>query len=292
MKKRITYAAVCAAVCAGTVLAVLAGCQNIAAGPDTQLLSFAFKKSVNTFLSADINGVIDHAARTVTVTVPESAYEDAALAQTGSKQFKASFTVSPKTKLYKGSTAQTSGVVKDLFIKNREYRVVADEDGSSALYTVCVKIAYNTPSIPPAEEEAVKQLYGTYYGKLHFDNNYYDIRVVVDKEKLINYSVPMSARYTNMQWSKRSATEWECKAYQKEDFTRSKPERTTLTFKVTDGQPTCKVVVNAMGNAPSAHPDAVPANPTSPPANNYMPKGADYVFSPYDGTGFKSPNEP
>ena len=112
-------------------------------------------------------------------------------------------------------------------------------------------------------------------GKLHFDNNYYDICVVYNQEKLISYAQPMSAVYTNMQWTKVSETEWMCKTYSKKDFER-KTVKNTLTFKVgADGKITCKLVVNAMGNAPS----------------NEMEKGADYIWAPDDGKGFKAPTE-
>ena len=85
----------------------------------------------------------------------------------------------------------------------------------------------------------------------------------------------MSAVYTNMQWKKVSETEWICKTYSKKDFKREKI-RNTLTFKLgADGKVSCKLVVNAMGSAPS----------------NDMEKGADYIWAPDDGKGFKAPKE-
>ena len=162
----------------------------------------------------------------------------------------------------------------DLFIKNKEYKVVA-KDGSEKTYTVCITIEYAMPTVAPADTETVKKFYGSYPGKLHFDNNDYAICVVCDQEKLISYSQAMSAVYTNMQWTKGSTTEWICKTYSKEDFKR-KNVKNTLTFRVgTDGKITCKLVVNAMGDAPS----------------NEMEKGADYIWTADDGKGFKAPSE-
>ena len=141
------------------------------------------------------------------------------------------------------------------------------------IYKVHIKIEYTASTVTDAE--AIKKFYGSYSGKLHFDNNYYDICVVYNQEKLISYSQAMSASYTNMQWTKISETEWTCKTYSKKDLKR-KTVKNTLTFKVgADGKITCKLVVNAMGDAPS----------------NEMEKGADYIWAPDDGKGFKAPTE-
>lgn len=74
-----------------------------------------------------------------------------------------------------------------------------------------------------------------------------------------------------------SGIEWICRTYRKEDFGRKKKNaRNTLTFKLgADGKVTCKLVVNAMENAPS----------------DEMEKGADYIWAPDDGKGFKKPEE-
>ena len=276
-------------MCSIFLCAVLAACKNNAdeeqpAGggsggsglPNTTcpLLSFGFEKRFNDFLDADIIGTIDQSTKTVTVTVPVAAYKKPA-GQTGNRKFKLSFTLQdPKAKLYKGGTEQISGETEDLFIKDKEYRVKA-EDGSATMYTLHIKIEYETPSIDPADAETLKQFYGSYFGKLDFDHNLYDICVVYDKDKLISYSQAMSARYTNMQWEKKSKTEWVCTAYSKKDFKR-KEVKSTVHFKIgSDNKITCKLIVNAMGNAPS----------------NDMPKGADYVWAADDGKGFKEPNE-
>ena len=285
------YMGISIAVCVGCAIIMLSGCKNLTDNKSTPdkaaqssdnvskssekaLTSFAFKKDSNSWLKNDIVGAIDQASGIVRITVPESAYKYDDPSKKGNRKFKASFTVSPKAKLYKGTEEQKNGVLEDSFIKNRDYKVVA-EDGLSKTYTVRIKIEYATPAVDTADAETVKQFYGSYSGKLHFDNNYYDICVVYDQEKLISYAQPMSAVYTNMQWEKVSATEWICKTYSKEDFKR-KEVKNTVTFKVgAGGKPTCKLVVNAMGNAPS----------------NEMEKGADYTWAPDDGKGFKGPTE-
>lgn len=278
------YMNISIAVCVGCAIIMLSGCGNLTDNKSVEkatrfseknLISFSFKKDINNWLSKDIDGTIDEASHTVSIMVPEFAYKQIdPEKEKEKKKFKASFTVSPKAKLYKGTAEQQSGVMEDLFIKDREYKVVA-EDGSSQIYTVYIKVEYETPAVDPADAEAIKKFYGSYSGKLHFDNNYYDICVVYDQEKLISYSQAMSAVYTNMQWGKVSETEWICKTYRKEDFKREKI-RNTLTFKLgADGKVSCKLVVNAMGSAPS----------------NDMEKGADYIWAPDDGKGFKAPKE-
>ena len=235
------------------------------------LMSFGFEKSFNDFLSTDIIGTIDQSAKTVTVTVPVAAYKKPA-GQTGNRKFKLSFTLQdPKAKLYKGTKEQKSGETEDWFIKEKEYSVKA-EDGSATRYTLHIKIEYETPSIDPADIETVKQFFGTYRGILNFDNNKYKTFVVCNEEKFISYSL-MSSLYTNMRWDKVSENEWVCKTYHKNDFKRNTPS-VTATFKIgADGKPTCKQVVNAMGDAPT----------------DDMLKGDDYVWAADDGNGFNNP---
>ena len=283
-------------MCSIFLCAVLAACKNNAdeeqpAGggsggsglPNTTgpLLSFGFEKSFNDFLDADIIGTIDQSTKTVTVTVPVAAYKKPA-GQTGNRKFKLSFTLQdPKAKLYKGGTEQISGETEDLFIKDKEYRVKA-EDGSATMYTLHIKIEYETPSIDPADIETVKQFFGTYgynavekkvTGILYFDNTTYPTVVVCDAEKFISYSL-MGSLYTNMRWEKVSENEWVCTTYHKKDFKRKDP-RVTATFKIgADGKITCKQVVNAMGDAPG----------------NEMPKeDGSYVWAADDGHGFNNP---
>lgn len=269
------YMGICVAVCVSIAATLLGSC-NMTGQSAQYLTSFAFTKANNPWLSKDIIGTIDEAFGTVNITVPEEAYQYSDSSKKGHRKFKASFTVRQYAKLYKGTAEQKSGEMQDLFIKNKEYKVVA-KDGSSKKYTVRIKIAYATPSVKPADTEAIKQFYGSYSGKLHFDNNYYDICLVYNQGKLISYSQPMSAMYTNVQWEKKSATEWVCTAYHKNDFKR-KEARNTVTFKAgPDGKITCQLVVNAMGNAPS----------------NLMEKdkGGTYLWSSGDGKGFKEPTE-
>ena len=283
-------------MCSIFLCAVLAACKNNAdeeqpAGggsggsglPNTTcpLLSFGFEKRFNDFLDADIIGTIDQSTKTVTVTVPVAAYKKPA-GQTGNRKFKLSFTLQdPKAKLYKGGTEQISGETEDLFIKDKEYRVKA-EDGSATMYTLHIKIEYETPSIDPADIETVKQFFGTYgynavekkvTGILYFDNTTYPTVVVCDAEKFISYSL-MGSLYTNMRWEKVSENEWVCTTYHKKDFKRKDP-RVTATFKIgADGKITCKQVVNAMGDAPG----------------NEMPKeDGSYVWAADDGHGFNNP---
>ena len=272
-------------MCSIFLCAVLAGCKNNADGEQSAgsgtLTSFAFKKSVNPFLDTDIIGTIDQSTKTVTVTVPVAAYKKPA-GQTGNRKFKLSFTLQdPKAKLYKGGTEQISGETEDLFIKDKEYRVKA-EDGSATMYTLHIKIEYETPSIDPADIETVKQFFGTYgynavekkvTGILYFDNTTYPTVVVCDAEKFISYSL-MGSLYTNMRWEKVSENEWVCTTYHKKDFKRKDP-RVTATFKIgAGGKITCKQVVNAMGDAPG----------------NEMPKeDGSYVWAADDGHGFNNP---
>ncbi len=285
----------CKAVFAGMLLAVLAGCPNNAgpsgnagsadngghSGAAGALMSFAFEKSVNPFLAADIIGVIDQTAKTVTVTVPVAAYKNTA-GQKGNRKFKASFTLQdPKAKLYKGTKEQISGVTENLFIKNAEFRVVP-ENGSATTYALRIKIEYATPSIPDGAADTVKQFYGTYgynadekkvTGILYFDNQKYKTVVVCDEEKFISYSL-MGSLYTNMRWEKVSETEWTCKTYHKNDLDQKTPSL-TATFKIgPDGKVTCKQVINAMDNAPG----------------NEMPKeNGRYVWAADDGNAFNNP---
>ena len=270
------YMGIAIAICVGCAALLLSGCDKMTDNKSSEkaLTSFAFKKDINSWLKNDIVGTIDQASGTVRITVPEYAYKYDDPSKTGNRKFKASFTVSPHAKLYKGTAEQKSGELEDLFIKNKEYKVVA-KDGSEKTYTVCITIEYAMPTVAPADAETVKRFYGSYPGKLRFDNNDYAICVVCDQEKVISYSQAMSAVYTNMQWTTGSTTEWICKTYSKDDFKR-KNVKNTLTFRVgTDGKITCKLIVNAMGNAPS----------------NDMEKGADYIWAPDDGKGFKAPTE-
>lgn len=293
MKKGIKRLAIYAAVFMGLVFTALSGCQNsVETGSNTAslgggngspivtpgvLTSFAFKKSVNPFLDTDITGVIDQTAKTVTVTVPVAAYKNPG-SKPGDRKFKASFTLSPGARLYKGTREQISGVTEDLFIRDREYRVVAGE--SSTTYALHIKIL--SPVLPPAEAEVLKKFYGTYgynanekkvTGILNFDNQKYKTVVVCDEEKFISYSL-MSSQYTNVKWEKVSETEWTCKACHKKDFTQNTPS-VTATFKIgADGKVTCKQVINAMGDAPG----------------NEMPKeDGNYVWAADDGNGFSRP---
>jgi len=270
------YMGIAIAVCVGCAALLLSGCDKMTDNKSSEkdIISFAFKRDSNSWLTKDIVGTIDQKSGIVRITVPESAYKYDDPSKKGNRKFKASFTISPHAKLYKGTVEQKSGALEDLFIGNKEYKVVA-KDGSEKTYTIRIKIEYAIPTVAPADAETVKKFYGSYPGKLHFDNNYYAICVVCDQEKLISYSQAMSASYTNMQWTKVSATEWICKTYHKDDFKR-KDARNTVTFKVgADGKITCKLVVHAMGNAPS----------------NEMEKSADYIWASDDGIGFKAPTE-
>lgn len=279
------YTAISIVVCIAVAAILLSGCDNLTGNKSVEkvvksseknLTSFVFKQSNNEWLSADIVGIIDEASHSVRITVPEAAYKQTDPVKKGKKKFKASFTVSPKAKLYKGTAEQQSDVMEELFIKDRAYKVVA-EDGSSQIYTVYIKVEYETPAVDPSDAETIKKFCGSYFGKLDFDHHFYDICVVYDQEKLSSYSQAMSAVYTNIQWKKVSETEWICRTYRKEDFGRKKENaRNTLTFKLgADGKVTCKLVVNAMENAPS----------------DEMKKGADYIWAPDDGKGFKKPDE-
>ena len=272
------YMVIAIAICVGCAAVLSSGCNKMTDSKSSEkdITSFAFKKADNDFLDADITGVIDQAAKTVSVTVPEAAYKYANPSQKGNRKFKASFTVSPKAKLYKGTVEQKNGITEDLFIYNKEYKVVA-EDGSSKTYTVRIKIEYATPAVDPAYAETIKQFYGTYRGKLHFDNNDYKMWAVFDAEKSISYSNPMSAIYTNMRWEKVSDIEWICRTYHKKDFER-KTVSNAATFTIgADGKITCKMVVAPMQNAETTNP---------------LQKGTDYVFAPDDGEGFDTPKEP
>lgn len=283
MKKYINVRIICSVFFAGIMIAALTGCKNPAApSKEAKLISFAFEKKYNNGLSEDIIGVINEDAKTVTVTVPESAYGHSA--GQPNKKFKPSFTVSPKAALYKGTKEQKSGITEDLFIENRGYRVMA-EDGSSQAYTLCVDIAYTNPSVPVADTDTIKKFYGTYRGLLHFDNHDYKMYVVFDGKKTAFYSGPMSAVYINTDWEKDSEGNWVCRTYHRNNFQRVREidginqVKTTATFKVAaDGKVTCKMIVNAMGNAPSKE--------DIPKADDY------YVFKPGDGEGFSAPKWP
>lgn len=264
------------AICMGIAATLLSSCNNMTGkSMEKSLSSFSFTKENNQWLNNDIVGRIDEASRTVNITVPEAAYKYEDALKKGNRKFKANFTVSPKATLYKGTKAQKSGKMEDLFIQNKEYTVVA-EDGSSKKYTIRIKIDYKTPPVEPANAAAIKKFYGTYRGQLHFDNHDYTMLAVFDSEKSISYSQPMSAIYTNMQWEKRSETEWICKTYHKNDFER-KNISNTATFTIgADKKITCKMVVHPMQHAETTKP---------------LEKGSDYTFSPDDGLGFKAPKE-
>lgn len=271
--KKTVIAKVAIALFAGILISAFAGCQNVAGG-GAALTSFVFEKRLNNWLEEDIVGVIDYAAQTVTVTVPEAAYR--APGETKNKKFKASFTLSPKAKLYKGTKEQKSGELEELFIDDKKYNVVS-ESGSKITYTVRIKIAYKTPAVAPADAAyaaEIEKFYGTYRGILNFDNNRYKIWIIHDKEYAISYSNPMSSHYINMSWERVSASEWICRTYHRKDFERTDPRSTTTFTVAPNGTVSCKIVVNAMGNAPS----------------DTMQKGPDYIFSPGDGEGFKEPS--
>ena len=184
------YTAISIVVCIAVAAILLSGCDNLTGNKSVEkvvksseknLTSFVFKQSNNEWLSADIVGIIDEASHSVRITVPEAAYKQT---KKGKKKFKASFTVSPKAKLYKGTAEQQSDVMEELFIKDRAYKVVA-EDGSSQIYTVYIKVEYETPAVNPSDAETIKKFCGSYFGKLDFDHHFYDICVVYDQEKLI-----------------------------------------------------------------------------------------------------------
>ena len=271
------YMASVIAVCIGCATLLLGSCNKLTDNKSSEksLISFSFKKDNNTWLRADIVGAIDQASNTVSITVPESEYKYDDPSKKGNRRFKASFTVSPHAKLYNGTAEQKSGALEDLFIENKEYKVVA-EDGSSKTYTVRIKIEYATPTVDPADAEMVKQFYGTYRGTLHFDNHDYKMWVVFDAEKSISYSQPMSALYTNMRWEKVSENKWICRTYHKKDFERKRASN-TATFTIdADKKITCAMIVAPMQNAETTKP---------------LEKGADYTFSPDDGNGFNAPRE-
>lgn len=300
MKKHINVRIICSVFFAGIMIAALTGC-NWSLG-DAKLMSFAFEKKYNNWLTEDIVGVIDEDAKTVTVTVPESAYQYSP-AQPGKdaeyKKFKPSFMVSHRAALYKGTRLQKSGITEELFIENKDYRVIA-EDGTSQAYTVCVNIAYDKPSVPVADADTIKNFYGTYRGELYFDHNYYKICVVFDGKKTALYSGPMSAVYINTDWEKDTDGNWVCRTYQRDNFERVREKngtdknghpikinqvKTTATFKVAaDGKITCKMIVNAMGNAPSRG--------DIPKDAYHIFKPLYYVFRPGDGEGFSAPKWP
>ena len=183
------HTAIAIAVCVGCAALLSSGCNKMTDSKSSEkdLTSFEFKKDTNSWLKNDIVGAIDQASGTVRITVPEYAYKYDDPSKKGNRKFKASFTVSPRAKLYNGTEEQKSGALEDSFIENKEYKVVA-EDGSAKTYTVRIKIEYALPTVAPADAETVKKFYGSYSGKLHFDNNYYDICVVYDQEKLISYA--------------------------------------------------------------------------------------------------------
>ena len=267
---------ICAALCIGIALTAFTGCKDNTdekRSSEKNLTSFAFKKINNDWLDRDIIGTIDESSHSVRITVPEAAYKKPA-GQNGNRTFKASFTLSPNAKLYIGTAEQKSDVTERLFIDDTEYKVIA-ENGSSKIYTLYIKIEYETPTVDSVDAEKVKKLYGTYRGTLNFESVPYSMWVVFDAEKSISYSKPMSAWYTNMQWKKVSETEWICRTYHKKDFKRETVSN-TARFKIgTDGKITCKMTVAPMDNAESTD----------------MEKGNDYTFSPDDGNGFSKPKK-
>ena len=273
------YIVIAIAVCIGCTVVLLGSCNKLTDPPQSAekaLTWFAFEQKINDWLTEDIVGTIDHTAKTVTVTVPEAAYQHKHGAP--DKKFKPSFTVSPKAKLYYGTRMIKSGITEDLFIADRDYKVVA-EDGSSTEYRLQIKIAYDSLLITPADAaEDVKRLYGTYRGKLHFDNNDYKMVVVCDGEKFISYSTPMSAIYTNMHWEKITETKWKCSTYHKDDFER-KENSNIASFEITGDKITCKMRVIPM------------VDKFGKTAETKVPleKGEGYIFSPGDGNGFKVP---
>lgn len=267
-----------AALFAALLLSVYTGCNNNPnsdgkiLSSEKKLTAFNFKTELNALSGPTIVGRIDEDAKTVSVTIPVNEYKTSTSAN---KKFKPSFTVSPDAKLYIGGKEQKSGITEDLFIYDREYRVVA-EDRSSQTYRLHIKIDYNDNSLKPELQNEVKKFYGTYEGTLPFEKWPYKMCVVFDKEKSFSFSNPMSAVYSNMRWEKISDTQWKCKTYHKKDFERKNvSNEATFTVK-TDGTITCKIIVHPMKSVKS----------------NDMPKVKEnYIFSPEDGNGFAKPKE-
>ena len=274
MKNTIHRTLLPAILCAAAAFTTLSGCKQNppeeSRSSAKELTSFKFEKSKNTWLDADIVGKIDK--KTVTVTVPAKAYQDPT--SKANRKFTAAFTVSNGAKLYFGTKEVKSGALTDLFVFDKEYKVVA-ADGSVQPYTLRIKIEYDKPAVPAELAEELKKIYGTYKGTLNFETAPYRMRIVCNAESFTSYSIPMSAYYVNMVWEKLSSSKWVCRTYHKNDFARKAPRNTATFTRGADGAFSCMISVHAM-NAVSTQ----------------MSKSSkDYVFDPDDGNGFNPPKK-
>lgn len=121
------------------------GCEDdnkVEISSEKKLLSFSFLKAKNSVLVADVNGVIDEATHTVTLSIPQVGADVS--------QLVATFETTDYTSIAIGYTPQESGQTFNDFNDPVEYEITA-LDGSKQIYTVNV-------STLPNDEAQIKTL--------------------------------------------------------------------------------------------------------------------------------------
>lgn len=222
-----------AAACISMLLVCFAGCNQLAGGggqkpteqpksAEKKILTFGFKKDVNSALSQDVTGIVG----TIKVPVKDKDGKPvtkdkgvifikfpAGTAEATIKSLKPTFTASPKALLSIGNAKlEDSKTPADFYnLKDGINITVTAEDGSTEVYNVAVEV-----DLPTASKDEVQKYFGSYYGVLestYLGKN--EVVVVLEENKVTMYSTAMSMDYENVEWEKKADGTYTCTTYKK-----------------------------------------------------------------------------
>ena len=221
-----------AAACLSMLLVCFAGCNHANGGKkkpteqpksaEKKILTFGFKKDVNSALSQDVTGIVG----TIKVPVKDKDGKPvtkdkgvifikfpAGTAEATIKSLKPTFTASPKALLSIGNAKlEDSKTPTDFYnLKDGINITVTAEDGSTEVYNVAVEV-----DLPTASKDEVQKYFGSYYGVL--ESTYLGknkVVVVLEENKVTMYSTAMSMDYENVEWEKKADGTYTCTTYKK-----------------------------------------------------------------------------
>ena len=270
-----------AAACLSMLLVCFAGCNHANGGKkkpteqpksaEKKILTFGFKKDVNSALSQDVTGIVgtikvpvkDKDGKPVKDKDGKPVTKDkgvifikfpAGTAEATIKSLKPTFTASPKALLSIGNAKlEDSKTPADFYnLKDGINITVTAEDGSTEVYNVAVEV-----DLPTASKDEVQKYFGSYYGVLestYLGKN--EVVVVLEENKVTMYSTAMSMDYENVEWEKKADGTYTCTTYKKQ-----KPQIKNLYGKggydFTEEGGTITVKTNIMGTNTTATKDAV-----------------------------------
>lgn len=264
-----------AMACVSMLLVCFAGCNHANGGKkkpteqpksaEKKILTFGFKKDVNSALSQDVTGIVgtikvpvtDENGKPIKDENGKPVIKDkgvifikfpAGTTEATIKSLKPTFIASAKAELFIGGTKlENSKTPADFYnLKDGIDITVTAEDGSTEVYNAAVEI-----DLPLAPESEVSKYFGSYYGELNSSFlGKSKVVIVLEKDKVSLYTDAqgMSMDYVNVEWEK-DGDKYHCTAYSKKDTNKLRIKnlygKLGFTFDEKDGVITTNVAIMA-----------------------------------------------